>query len=154
MGFFDKIKGAMNAITGGAARVTVEFQPQTTFPGEGLQVRVTATSTGAEVKCNGIYVDIQGVEQVRVRKGTTQDLQQDLSVNRTLFEQSFQISGPCVLAANQTQQWEGRIQLPPNAQPTFDGQLCDYGWGIRGRLDAFGNDPDSGYVPFRVGLKA
>ena len=44
--------------------------------------------------------------------------------------------------------------LPGNAQPSFDGALCDHGWGIRGRLDTFGNDPDSGFRSFRVGLKA
>ena len=50
--------------------------------------------------------------------------------------------------------FDGVMTLPSNTQPSFDGALCDHGWGIRGRLDTFGNDPDSGYKSFRVGLKA
>jgi hypothetical protein len=57
------------------------------------------------------------------------------------------------MQANATQRWEGMIQIPGSAQPSFDGAMCDHGWGIRGRLSMFGNDPDSGFVPFRVGLR-
>jgi hypothetical protein len=153
MGFFDKIKGAMNAVTGGGATVTVEFSPAVAFPGEGLQVRVTAASTGGEVKGNGVWVDVQGMEQVKLNGGSSPQVQQDISVSRATFEQSFRISGPFQLGAGQQQQWEGMVQLPPQIQPTFDGSLCDHDWGIRGRLETFGNDPDSGYVRFRVGLR-
>jgi len=153
MGFFDKLKGAVSAVTGGAATVTIEFQPQTAFPGEPLGVRITATSKGAAIKGDGIFVDVRGVEEVKVHKNQSQALTDDLSLSRTTHEQSFQISGPFAVDANQTQVWEGQIQLPPNAQPTFDGSLCDHDWGIRGRLSMFGNDPDSGFVRIRVGLR-
>lgn len=154
MGFFDKLKGAVSAVTGGAATVTIEFHPQTAFPGEALGVRITATSKGAAIKGDGIFVDVRGVEEIRLRKNESQNLTDDVSLNRTTLEQSFQISGPFQMDANQTQQWEGHIQLPPNAQPTFDGSICDHDWGIRGRLSMFGNDPDSGFQRIRVGLKA
>lgn len=151
MGFFGKIMGA---VTGGSATVTIEFHPHTAFPGETLGVRVTATSKGNPVKGDGVYVDIRGVEEIRLNKRESENLTDDVSLNRTTLEQSFQIAGPFQMNANSTQQWEGQIQLPSNAQPTFDGSICDHDWGIRGRLSTFGNDPDSGFQRMRVGLKS
>jgi hypothetical protein len=153
MGFFDKIRGAVHAVTGGAATVTIEFQPATAFPGESVSVRVTATAKANPIKGDGIFVDIRGVEEIRVRKGESEVLTADLEINRTSLEQSFQISGPFEVGANAMAQWEGTIQIPGHAEPSFDGAICDHGWGIRGRLSMFGNDPDSGFVTFRVGKK-
>jgi hypothetical protein len=152
MGFFDKLKGAVSAVTGSAATVTIEFNPRVGFPGEALGVRITATSKAA-IKSDGVFVDIKGIEEIRLHKRDSQLLTDDVSINRSTHEQSFQIAGPFTMDANQTQQWEGQIQFPPNAQPTFDGSICDHGWGIRGRVAMFGNDPDSGFVPIRVGLR-
>lgn len=153
MGFFDKLKGAVAAVTGGAATVTIEFQPMV-FPGDTIGVRITATAKTNAIKGDGIFVDIQGVEEIRVRKTESEQLTDDLSISRSTLEKTFQIAGAFQVGANETQQWEGTIQLPTNAQPTFDGAICDHGWGIRGRLSMFGNDPDTGYLPIRVGLRS
>jgi hypothetical protein len=153
MGFFDKIRGAVHAVTGGAASVTIEIHPHMGFPGDMLGVRITATAKANPIKGDGIWVDIRGVEEIRVKQSESEHLADDLEINRTSLEQKFQIAGPFELGANQTGQWEGMIQIPATAQPTFDGAICDHGWGIRGRLSMFGNDPDSGFVPFRVGLR-
>ncbi len=153
MGFFDKIKGAVAAVTGGAATVTMEFQPMV-FPGDSIGVRITATAKGNAIKGDGIFVDIKGVEEIRIKKSDIEGLTDDASLSRPTIEKSFQISGAFQVGANETQQWEGTIQLPTNAQPTFDGSICDHGWGIRGRLSMFGNDPDTGFLPIRVGLRS
>src|SRR3989304_6076715 len=50
MGFLDKLKGAVNAVTGGAAKVTMEFEPKAVYPGDVVRVKISATSTGSEVK--------------------------------------------------------------------------------------------------------
>jgi sporulation-control protein spo0M len=154
MGFFDKLKRAVSVVTGGAATVTIDFNPRTAFPGEAIGVKITATAKGSAIKGDGIFVDIKGVEEIRLRKNDDQALNDDLSINRDTINQAFQIAGAFQMGANETQYWEGTITLPPNAQPTFDGSICDHGWGIRGRLSMFGNDPDSGFLPIRVGLKA
>jgi hypothetical protein len=153
MGFFDKIRGAVHAVTGGAATVTIETHPQVAFPGDMLSVRITATVKSNPIKGDGIFVDIRGVEEIRLKKGATEAVTDDVDLDRTTLEQSFQISGPFQLDANSTMQWEGMIMIPSSAQPTFDGAICDHGWGVRGRLSMFGNDPDSGFVPFRMGLR-
>lgn len=154
MGFFDKIRGAVHAVTGGAATVTIEFHPQIAFPGDMLSVRITATAKQNPIKGDGIFVDIRGVEEIRLKKGATEAVTDDVEIDRTTLEQSFQIAGPFQLAGNSTQQWEGMIMIPGSAQPTFDGSICDHGWGIRGRLSMFGNDPDSGFQAFRMGQRS
>jgi hypothetical protein len=153
MGFFDKIRGAVHAVTGGAASVTIEIHPSMGFPGDMLGVRITATAKGNAIKGDGIFVDIRGVEEIRLKKGATEAVTDDVEIDRTTLEQSFQIAGPFQLDANTTARWEGMIQIPGSAQPSFDGAIADHGWGIRGRLSMFGNDPDSGFVSFRVGLR-
>jgi sporulation-control protein spo0M len=153
MGFFDKLKGAMNSVTGGGAKVTVQYHPPVAYPGEQIQVRVTATSTGAEVKYSAVWVDVQGVEEVRLKKGTVEKVEMDIAKNNTTFTNKFQLAAAGVIGPGQSAVFDGVISLPANAQPSFDGALCDHGWGIRGRLDTFGNDPDSGFQPFKVGLK-
>src|SRR5262245_18082601 len=71
MGFLDKIKGAVNAVTGGAAKVTMEFKPSVAFPGDVIAVKITATSTGQQVKSKGVFVDLQGVEGINIKANHT-----------------------------------------------------------------------------------
>jgi hypothetical protein len=152
MGLFDKLKSAVNVMTGGGATVTIEYQPTTGFPGDVVRVRVTATSTGGEIKSKGAFVDLQATESVHVKEGEGGD-HAHVNVSRNTFSQEFQISPAFVLAPNATLQFEGQIQLPPTAQPSFAGVYTQHTWQIRGRVEAFGNDPDSGYQAFRVGAR-
>ena len=153
MGFMDKLKSAASAVTGGAAKVTIEYQPQVAVAGDTLQVKVTATSTGAEVKSKGIFVDLRGVEVIHVDKhAATTD--KDVHASKHTFEQSFQIAPDFVLPPKETKQWQGTIQIPPTLQPSFKGNYAEHRWEIQGRVEAFGNDPDSGWQPLRIGIKA
>jgi hypothetical protein len=152
MGFFDKLKGAVNAVTGGGAKITLELGATGAYPGQQLRVRVTAVSTGAEVTSKGAFVDLMAVEQIRVPKSAVQNLQQDISVNNTTFQQEIQIAPEFKLAAGETKYFEAVITIPPTAQPSYDGPQADHGWAIRGRIDTFGNDPDSGYQPIKIGI--
>jgi hypothetical protein len=152
MGFFDKIKGAMNAVTGGGARVTIEYNPPVAFPGEPLYVRITAQSTGGEVKSGGIFVDVWGSEDVHLHKGAAPNVQEPIHVTHTTFNQAYPIAPGFVLAPNETKVFDGTITFP-HGMPSYEGHHVKHVWTVRGRVEAFGNDPDSGYVPIRVGLK-
>ena len=153
MGFFDKLKSAAQAVTGGAAKVTIEYQPQVVMGGESVTVKITCTSTGAEVKSKGVFVDIRGLEVISVDKNAAGN-EQGVHASKNTFEQEFQIAPALVLPPNESKLFEGSITLPPTAQPTFQGTYAQHKWEIRGRLEAFGNDPDSGWLPLRVGAKA
>jgi hypothetical protein len=152
MGFFDKMKGAMNFVTGGAAKVTIEWQPPTAMPGEPVMVRVTATSTGPALSSGGVFVDVAAVEEVKIPQNAIGQ-HPALSHSHQTFSQAFQIAGPFQLAPNETKQFEGQFVLPHQLQPTYDGRFVDHDWRLQGRVEATGNDPDSGWIKIRVGTR-
>jgi hypothetical protein len=123
------------------------------------------------VKSQGVYVDILGSEQIKVpaasvsQNAQTQSAQpssasstnqpaKDIEVNHVTCSQSSQIAPASTLAAGESRQFEGTIRLPQGIQPTYVGRHAQHTWHIRGRLEAWGNDPDSGYQPLRVGVRA
>jgi sporulation-control protein spo0M len=151
VGFFDKIKSAVNVVTGGAAKVSIQVDGGIVFPGEPVKVRISATSTGAEIKSAGIYVDVKAAEEVSFKDEQTKAT---ISKSRTTVEQTFQIAPAFVLAAGETKQFEGTFAMPSMVSPTFIGSLASHQCYLRGRMEAFGNDPDSGFQPVKVGAKA
>jgi hypothetical protein len=160
MGLFSALKGAVSAVTGGAARVTIEF-PATGSTGDEVQVRVTCTSTGGEVKSQGVFVDLWGTEKVQI-KGGSQNSQnnqnkegekQDVNVTNNTFSQAFQIAGPFVLGAGETREFTGAFRIPASVQPSYNGVHAHHEWSLRGRMEAWGNDPDSGFKPMRITAK-
>lgn len=153
MGFFDKIKGAVNAVTGGAAKVEIEFMPMIAMPGEKIRVKVKATSTGAEVKSQGIFVDLNGMERVKLDRGVATGVDSNVSLSKATYESAIAFAPAFVLAAGETKVFEGTIEIPMAAQPSYAGAYTSHEWNIRGRLEAFGNDPDSGYLQIKIGSK-
>jgi sporulation-control protein spo0M len=153
MGFLDKMRGAVAAVTGGAAKVSLEYNPATAFPGELVNVKITAISTGGEVKSKGVFVDLLGTEEINIQPNSSNDLEERVHDSNETVEQAFQIAPAFVLAANETKIFEGSFQIPGHCQPSYQGRSCGHEWQIRGRIEAFGNDPDSGFLPIRVGLK-
>jgi hypothetical protein len=53
-----------------------------------------------------------------------------------------------VLKSDEHKVIEATVTIPPG-QPTYHGTI-DHIWEMRGRLEAFGNDPDSGYRQVQV----
>ncbi len=153
MGFFDKLKGAANFLTGGAAKVSVDWEPKVAFPGEPVRVRITVASTGPSIKSGGVFVDVNANEMLNVPAGELPEKGAQISHTKLTFSQVFQVAPAFSLEGGQTQLFEGHFVLPPNAQPTYDGPLADHDWGMRARVEMSGNDPDSGFVKFVVGKK-
>jgi hypothetical protein len=151
MGFLDKIKGAVNAVTGNAAKVTIDY-PKTCCIGDEITVKITATSTGGEVKSQGVFIDVMGEEQTHLEKNENGQ-KTELRDNKATYEHSFKISEPFTLGANETKTWEGRVKIPMEAQPTYTGVHAKHIWQVRGRVEAFGNDPDSGFQAITVGKR-
>ncbi len=151
MGLFSAIKNAVKSVTGGAADVSIEF-PAVACAGDEVEVRVVCTSTGGEVKSQGVFVDLLGSEKVSIKGGTKSDSgeKQDVSVTNNTFSQAFQIAGPLVLGANETREFTGTFRIPTSLQPSYNGVHAQHEWYLRGRLEAWGNDPDSGYKPLRI----
>jgi len=156
MGFLDKMKGAVGAMTGGGADVSIEYPMQAVSPGETLHVKVTVMSTGGEIKSGGVFVDIHAKEHGDVW-GSTRceqcghvDSKNKVRLSKTTIDQKMPIAPAFVLQPNERKEFEADIQLP-HGQGTYKGAV-HHEWQIRGRLEAFGNDPDSGYKTFEVKL--
>ncbi len=119
-----------------------------------MHVKVTVMSTGAEVKSNGVYVDIIAKEHGNISgRGRCEncgdhDSTSHISVNNKTVDQSIPIGPAFVLQPNERKEFEADIQLP-HGNPTYHGGIR-HEWQIRGRLEAFGNDPDSGFKTFEV----
>jgi hypothetical protein len=153
MGFLDKMKGMVNAVTGGAANVTLEYEPRAASPGDVVKVKVTTSSTGGEIKSGGVYVDVKGLESIDLPRGTAMNQDHAVSTSNDTHAQEIQIAPAFVLAAGETRTFEGTITLPADAQPSFKGRHAKHEWKVRGRLDAVGNDPSSEWQDLHVGTK-
>ena len=132
MSIIDKMKGAMDSVTGGAAEVVLEHSG-TFATGQVIKVKVTATSTGREVKAKGAFIDLRGRKKSAVG----------------------QVTGAVVATASHEFKIADGFLLPPHEGTAIDGEFTvpeidpELDWEIRGRLDTFGNDPDSGFKDIR-----
>ncbi len=145
MGFLDKMKSVGSAVTGGAARVSIEYPHQPMRSGDSIAVTVSVISTGKEVKSGGVYVDMFATETGQVK---CKHCGQMTNVSNDTVKQSIPIAPAFVLQANEQKSFQATVQVP-GGQPTYNGQLR-HEWKIRGRLEAFGNDPDSGFQVIEV----
>jgi sporulation-control protein spo0M len=149
MGFFDKVKGALNAVTGGAATVQFMYGPQIIFPGEQVQVGIGVTSTGQQVQSKGVFIDLAATEIVDFKDSSDNHIR----YQEQTFYREIQVAPPFALAPGQTQQFQVVFVVPPEARASFHGKLCRHQWQIRARVEAFGNDPDTGWIDTRMGMK-
>lgn len=145
MGFLDKMKSVGSAVTGGAARVSIEYPHQPMRSGDSIAVKVGVISSGKEVKSGGVYVDIFASETGQVK---CKHCGQMTNVSNETVKQSIPIAPAFVLQPNESKVFESTVQVP-GGQPTYNGQLR-HEWKIRGRLESFGNDPDSGFQVIEV----
>lgn len=166
MGFFDKLKSAANFVTGGGAKVSVDVIGATTQGPFDVCVRVTEVT--ANMNIDAVYVLVRSTEEVDVdgdkvarelqensKSTNPADPVQATRVGRLTDEEqtSYQrvtIAGAQALVAGQTYEWTGQVTLPSDALPTYRGRSARHTWYIQAGLDKTGNDPDSGWVDFRV----
>jgi len=146
MGLLDKMKSAASAVTGSSAKVSIEYPLKPLRAGETLNVKVTVVNTiGKEVKSGGVFVDIHSVESGQVK---CKHCGQMTQVNNEPVKQAIPVGPAFILQPGETKVFEANIQVP-SGQPSYNGQITNT-WKIRGRLDAFGNDPDSGFQTIEV----
>ena len=152
MGFFDKIKSAVNVVTGGAAELNVSFG-EVKF-GEPITVYVRALAK-SDLKIDKVYLKLRGVEEVIVDDHDYQDKDGDgdreethetIEKRHETYEMEQVISGVQELENGQEYEWTTEIQLPEHLQAPYRGRYCTHNYKIFVGLDAFGNDPDTGWV--------
>lgn len=152
MGFFDKVKAMKNAMTGGAAKVYLDSDP-VTFD-EPFKVRIRVQVDDAPLKINRVYLYVKGEERVEVPDF---DFEYDIDGNSHRTSETVRASEETVdldisvaegqeLEANESYEWEVEVELPSHAPAFYRGRFCEHVYTAYAGLDAFGNDPDSGWV--------
>lgn len=129
MSIKDKMMGALHSVTGGAAEVALVYQGRFE-PGATLTCRVTATSTAGPLEAHGVYVDMRGKK--------TDALGQVTGNVIAMRDHTVQIFDAFKLGPKESRAFDGEVEVPADIDPTLD-------WEIRGRIETFGNDPDSGF---------
>jgi hypothetical protein len=148
MGFFDAIKSAVNVVTGGAAKVTMELGTPTQ-PGL-FPVIVKAAVAGTDLKIAKVYLRVESVETVTLRnKQLAGDSKpHDIQETENAYTLDVTVSGEQTLAANKEFEWTAQFQLPTDAPRTYRGKIATNEWRVYAALDATGTDPACSWVPF------
>ncbi len=155
MGIFDKVKSFANKITGGSAKVFVEADSMKI--GEPFQVRIKAMVKDEPIQIDRVYLQVQGLEAVRVhdtdiqRSQDGQTRSRSETINRThqTYIDEINVAGQMNLAATMTYDWTEEVIIPESAQPIYLGRYARHTYRIKAGLDMAGNDPDSGWVELK-----
>ncbi|WP_087026196.1 hypothetical protein [Thaumasiovibrio subtropicus] len=152
MGFFDSVKSLTNAITGGAATVTLQCD-RISF-NEPFKVVVTAVTESTSVKLDRVYLYLQGYEEVEVPDvdieyeddGDVRRRTETVRASNETVDLDITVAEAQELEPHQTYEWEVEIELPSDAPKIYRGHYCQHTYRVLAGLDCFGNDPDSGWV--------
>lgn len=148
MGLFNKLKNAVNSITGGGAKVSVLVDsPSREAP---FTVQVKAVVADQDLTISRVYVKLSGLEEVVVHNVRRENFTHDEHESATTFEQEFVIAGEQTLQAKQEYAWEAQVEFPKGCPPTYRGRNAKHELRILAGLDAPGNDPDSGWLILAV----
>src|SRR3546814_13621210 len=94
------------------------------MPGDVLHVRITAQSTGAAINSGGVFVDVRASEQLKINANALGNNNPAINHHNQTFSHTYQIAPAFQLAPNETKEWDGQTQLPPQAQPKTGRTRC------------------------------
>lgn len=138
--------GILNFITGGSAKVELTL-PNLAFPLLPIAVKIRVTAAD-QFACTNVFVDVVGTEYLQHRPvGATADV----SAVTVTYSHQFPIAPGFGIAKGESKELSGIITLPKEVQPSYHGKHARHVWTIQARLEARGNDPDSGWKEIRIG---
>ena len=151
MGLWDKIKSVKNMVTGGAADVTLSVEGESI---EGFVVHSRAFIKDADLKVDKVYLKVRSVEHVvapdvdlaQDQNGNVVRVREDVRHSETTYQQEFVVSGGETLKGDTEYTWTTEVSLGEDVWPTYKGRNATHVWEVFVGLDAFGNDPDSGWI--------
>lgn len=152
MGLFNKIKAMKNAVTGGAATITLDTEGFSLT--ETFKITIKAQTKDASVKVDKVYLRIHGFEEIEVpdvdviydEDDNTHRRIETVYASHTTVELEITAANAQELEPNQSYEWEVEVKLPEHAPAIYHGQYCQHVYRAFAGLDCFGNDPDSGWV--------
>lgn len=155
MGFWDKVKSAGSALTGGSADVKVFVNGEPVL-GEPFHVTISAQMKG-DLKVNRIYLLMKAWEEVKADgieieyENGQQEIEREM-VHKIVdtFNTEIDVDGAQELETGETYEWTVEVNVPTDYNGTYRGVHARHEWQLYAGLDAFGNDPDSGWVGFEI----
>jgi hypothetical protein len=152
MGFFDKVKGAVNKLTGGGAKVTLSVNGNE-LNGT-LNVAVNAEIKDNPIEIKKVYLWVKSQEKIDIPKNSLPSNLREhatfgLNLTNDKFpKKEFVVAEAQKLEGKQTYNWSIDIRLDGNTVPSYNGQFASHEWLFLAGLDCSGNDPDSGWQKF------
>ena len=152
MGFFNKVKGAVNKLTGAAAKVSVFVNGNDLKGVVNLTVKAEIKNNSLEIK--KVYLWVKSVEKIDIPKNALPLKMRENSTfglnltNDRFPKKEFIVADAQTLEAKQSYTWSIDIKLAGDVVPSYSGQYANHEWLFYAGLDAKGNDPDSGWQKF------
>jgi len=130
MRIFDRLKGVAAA----PGNIDLQLAKDIFQPGEELEFSFTVDATG-QVKGKQVAVRLRAREEVRLsvtdEEGHTSTEQETTET----YRDDLQLSGPLEMEAGESASFEGRMRIPSNAQPTYEGKNANHRWYITALVD-------------------
>ena len=152
MGFFNKVKGAVSKLTGGAAKVKVSVNSND-LKGT-INVTVNAETKENPLEIKKVYLWVKSVEKIDIPKNALPHKMREnanLGLNLTndrFPKKEFVVAESQKLEGKQSYTWSIDIKLDGDVVPSYTGHYANHEWLFYAGLDAKGNDPDSGWRKF------
>ncbi|WP_437605087.1 hypothetical protein WMF20_28360 [Sorangium sp. So ce834] len=169
MGFWDSVRTTVDRVTGSAANVSLEMEPQFAVPGQTIAVHITIKNGPAALDVRAVLLEVKSVEEIDLpRNASWANVLADAAAksrphpqarttpqvtqhSETTFEAKVTVAPGMILSPGEERKFKGTFRLPPGVQPSYQGKYAKHGWRLRARLDVLGVDPSTGWLSFRVG---
>ena len=152
MGFLNKVKGAVNKLTGGGAKVSVSVNGNE-LKGD-LNITINAEVKDNPIEIKKVYLWVKSVEKINIPKNSLpSNLKEHASFGLDMStdkfpKKEFVVAEAQNLEAKQGYTWTIDIKLDGAVVPSYNGHYANHEWLFYAGLDAKGNDPDSGWQKF------
>ena len=158
MGIFDKLKQAGNYLSGKGAKVHIRIDDSRIASENMVSVIIYCQVKEHDLLVDELYVKIKAEEVVVQRNqnynSSGNRRHQAGTSNRNLISRTYadqkQIDANFRLDAEGEYEWEAEFRIPSDVPRTYRGINARHEWSILAGLSKKGNDPDSGWIPFRV----
>jgi len=148
MSIFDKVKdvagkvgsvakGMTDVVTGKGAELTLVTKGALAGGGT-IHVTMSVKSTGGAIKAEGAFIDLYGEDDP---DENALEKAKEFVMREKGPKHALRVSDAFVINAGETQIFEADVKLPAELSK-------DFTWMVRGRIDTFGNDPDTGWSKY------
>ncbi|MEA2573172.1 MAG: hypothetical protein QOH93_470 [Chloroflexia bacterium] len=144
MGFFNKLKNLVSK----AAEVQMQVSEMQVRRGDSVKVVVTVNAVG-QLDAKGVFLEITGFETVKyqyeekIQGSTMTRTASGTKSNQTYSRRDPLLASRLTMNQGETRQFEGTVEIPPTAQPSYSGIDANHEWKIRALVDvSMGGDPD------------